>query len=390
MIRPDAEQAIQDALATGRAILKFISRNDVGDTGGHQYGYYLPRHSWQLFTTIPPTKGVSQKSDVRVIWGNGQVTESAVTWYGVGKSEYRLTRFGRGSGFPYLDRENVGSLLVVIPHSYQLFHAYVLDFDEDIEAVQTALGIEVIGGSVAVFERGLIPPAESEDECIARNLRAFTEAVTDFPAPSRISAAARQAIDNCIQNLEKLTLDERLMDAVDTEYRLFRLVERKICGPLVTRVFPDIDDFLQTAQTILQRRKSRAGLAFQNQVEHIFLERRISHKAQPKIDGLPDFIFPSTEAYNDLSFPAERLTSLALKTTCKDRWRQVLEEAKRVPKKHLLTLQAGISVNQLREMKAANVALVVPEALQKDYNIKDSGIEMLTFGEFTQQLGKAS
>jgi type II restriction enzyme len=158
----------------------------------------------------------------------------------------------------------------------------------------------------------------------------------------------------------------------------------------VTRVFPDIDDFLQTAQTILQRRKSRAGLAFQNQVEHIFIERHITHRAQPKIDGLPDFIFPSTEAYNDLSFPAERLTSLALKTTCKDRWRQVLEEARRVPKKHLLTLQAGISVNQLREMKAANVALVVPETLQKDYNIKDSGIEMLTFGEFTQQLGKAS
>jgi hypothetical protein len=37
-------------------------------------------------------------------------------------------------------------------------------------------------------------------------------------------------------------------------------------------------------------------------------------------------------------------------------------------------------------MKAANVSLVVPEELQKDYNVKESGIELLTVGAFIKQV----
>lgn len=56
--------------------------------------------------------------------------------YGAGtRNEYRLTRFGKD--FPFLDRENVGSLLVVKPVSPAEFRAYVVDTDDDIEAIQT-------------------------------------------------------------------------------------------------------------------------------------------------------------------------------------------------------------------------------------------------------------
>lgn len=382
-LTPYAERAIEDALATGKAILKFISRNNVGDTGSHECGYYLPRHSWQLFTVIPPTRGTNGKANVRVIWGNGLVTDSVVTWYGTGtRREYRLTRFGKD--FPYLDRENVGSLLVIVPRSYELFHAYVLDFDEDIEAVQAALGVQVLN-KIGVYERGMIPPAETEDECVERHFATFLKHIADFPSPQEVSAAAREALESCLKDLRRGPLDARLLTTVEAEYRLFRLIERKICSPQVTSVFPDIDAFLQTAQTILQRRKSRAGLAFQNQVQHLFEEIRLPHEAQPNIDGRPDFIFPSAEAYRNLSHPTEKLIALALKTTCKDRWRQVLEEAKRVSPKYLLTLQPGISVNQLKEMKAANVILVVPKPLQKDYNVVDSQAIILTLEEFAQK-----
>jgi len=54
---------------------------------------------------------------------------------------------------------------------------------------------------------------------------------------------------------------------------------------------------------------------------------------------------------------------LAVKTTCKDRWRQILNEADKIPRKHLLTLQEGVSENQFDEMTQANVMLVVPEPL---------------------------
>ena len=58
---------------------------------------------------------------------------------------------------------------------------------------------------------------------------------------------------------------------------------------------------------------------------------------------------------------------LAVKTTCKDRWRQILNEAKRIKEKHLLTVQQGISEKQLQEMKESNVTLIVPESLHKMY-----------------------
>ena len=58
---------------------------------------------------------------------------------------------------------------------------------------------------------------------------------------------------------------------------------------------------------------------------------------------------------------------LAVKTTCRDRWRQILNEADRVPAKHLLTLQEGVSENQFAEKVRAGVELVVPAGLTGTY-----------------------
>ena len=58
---------------------------------------------------------------------------------------------------------------------------------------------------------------------------------------------------------------------------------------------------------------------------------------------------------------------LAVKTTCKDRWRQILNEANRIPTKHLLTLQEGVSEGQFKEMSEAGVQLVVPAPLASSF-----------------------
>lgn len=74
----------------------------------------------------------------------------------------------------------------------------------------------------------------------------------------------------------------------------------------------------------------------------------------------PDFLFPNGECYHNIVFPTDGLTMLGVKTSCKDRWRQVLNEAERIKDKHLFTLQPGISKNQLKEMKDAHLTLIVP------------------------------
>ena len=55
---------------------------------------------------------------------------------------------------------------------------------------------------------------------------------------------------------------------------------------------------------------------------------------------------------------------MGAKTTCKDRWRQVLTEAIKIPHKHLFTLETAISSNQLQEMHASHLTLVsTPDVL---------------------------
>ena len=99
------------------------------------------------------------------------------------------------------------------------------------------------------------------------------------------------------------------------------------------------------------------------------LTPNISFTHHPTIEGgkRPDFLFPTKANYEDPTYPASRLRMLAAKTTCKDRWRQIINEADRIPSKHLLTLQEGVSVGQFREMTEAKVSLVVPADLHDAY-----------------------
>lgn len=59
---------------------------------------------------------------------------------------------------------------------------------------------------------------------------------------------------------------------------------------------------------------------------------------------------------------------LGVKSTCKDRWRQVLSEADRIREKHLLTLEAAISNYQMQEMQERNLQLVIPESIHETYS----------------------
>lgn len=169
--------------------------------------------------------------------------------------------------------------------------------------------------------------------------------------------------------MSTLDPDRRLMKRRECEFEIFRSVEQATELPNITAGFTTVDDFVARAQTILQRRKARSGRSLELHTRTIFIEERLaegaefSHQPESEQGKKPDFLFPSEAAYKDTTFPADRLRMLAVKTTCKDRWRQILNEADRIPQKHLLTLQEGVSENQFREMLGAGVQLVVPAGL---------------------------
>jgi EcoRII C terminal/Restriction endonuclease EcoRII, N-terminal len=382
MQSPFCERAIENANLHGNALLKYISPNDVGLTGGHQYGFYLPKSVYEMFTPQPPQKGVVTKHEIKIEWQDDITTDSVITWYGAKtRSEYRLTKFGRG--FPYLTHDMVGDLLVLIRKTETEFSAYILDLEDDIKEIQAALGVEVID-SWGVYQQGIIQP-ETEDECIDRHFRNFAGQLTEFPLGSAFSAEARRALKDCLKNFNQLTADDALTKSMDGEYKLFKLAERQICQHDFRKLFRDVDDFLHTASSIMNRRKSRAGRALENHVEQALIDARIPHKMRPNIDGKPDVVIPSETAYHDKKYPLNKLFIVGVKTTCKDRWRQVLNEGKRVSEKHIMTIQPGISTNQLNEMHEANVTLIVPKKFHKDYP-KERNITLLTVEEFVSKV----
>jgi len=384
MPSPICELAIGDATRVGNAILKYISANDAGLTGAHQCGFYLPKPVWEMYAKFPPKRGRNDESAVTVTWQGGQrVTDSRVKWYGAAKSEYRLTRFGKD--FPFLTPDSVGDLFVLIPEDLQNFKGYVLDTEEDIEDLQAALGVEVTAFWAAYRNRQ--PQVETEDQCVERHFRKFIETLRDaFPSGETFSKQTQDALLECFKDFAKASADKALMRCVDAEYKLFRMAERQICQPQIVRVFKDVDDFLATASSIMNRRKARAGRALENHFEYLLKRAAIPHVIRPStVDGKPDIIIPSVAAYEDRRYPNDKLFMVGVKTTCKDRWRQVLNEAKRIQNKYILTTQQGISTKQLKEMKDAHVQLIVPADLHTKYPPR-SEMKLLPVDGFLQAI----
>lgn len=192
-----------------------------------------------------------------------------------------------------------------------------------------------------------------------------------WPTTQEFSSFARGLVEESFPVEDP---DGTLLRWVNMEHRLFRALEKlrirnEIAGGFLDPSGDvDVDIFTRTASSILNRRKSRAGLSLEEHLGEILRCHNVVFEKKAKTEGKkePDFLFPSKKTYDDQNFPNSYLTMLGSKTTLKDRWRQVLNEANRIPCKHLLTLQPGISEDQTEEMRAENLQLVIPEGLQRE------------------------
>jgi hypothetical protein len=88
--------------------------------------------------------------------------------------------------------------------------------------------------------------------------------------------------------------------------------------------------------------------------------------------------------------PNVHLYMLAAKTCCKERWRQILDEAnpEKIPVKHLFTLQNGISVNQMIEMTSSKVQLVVPQKSKSSFH-EDYRSNLMNLESFIKFIAKS-
>jgi hypothetical protein len=366
---------------------KRLSGNDTLANKAHQAGPYMPKEL--LFEIAPQTKRrevlnpdvwfelfVDSNPEVRLIrgvWYNGK-------YHGKTRDEARLTNFG-GQQSILLDPDSTGALAVFVfslaTETQPLTcHAWLCGGEgTEADLVEERLG-PVEPKLPVIWRPGVDEPQAELFSTVPAGRRSCWMEPKDIP-PEWLTAfpTGRQIIERTIamRPPSVLNADVRLLRRRKCEFEIFRSIEEASWMPKITDGFSSIDGFLGLANTILQSRKSRSGKSLEYHTIAILEEEGFapgtSFEHNPTIERgkRPDFLFPNMRAYEDPEYPGGRLRMLAAKTTCKDRWRQILNEADRIPVKHLLTLQEGVSEGQFNEMTEAGVRLVVPLGLHKAY-----------------------
>jgi hypothetical protein len=163
--------------------------------------------------------------------------------------------------------------------------------------------------------------------------------------------------------------DILLHSAMEVETELYFAIERELgeraYADLVTRG-GTFEEVLSLAMSAHQARKSRRGNSLQNHLAYLLDRHGIPYTAQCTTERgeKPDFIVPGCTQYHDPDYPEKRLRMISCKSVLRDRWRQVLHEAARIPEKYQLTVDSGITSTLIGNMDAAGIKVFVPLAIR--------------------------
>ena len=227
--------------------------------------------------------------------------------------------------------------------------------------------------------------ASSDDSLISQDY--IWEAFPKMPTGRELAEFARASSR---LSLEDVGPDQALVNWLDIEYEAFKSLERRAVHDGLQQICTrgtqaDVEGFLQFATSVLNRRKSRAGKSLEYHLEQIFRANNILYSSQKHTEGRnqPDFIFPGIAPYQKESFPPQLLTFLGAKRTLKDRWRQILTEAERIPFKHLATVDTSLTAAQVKEIAAADITLVMPQPIISLYP-QNMASQFLSIAQFLQ------
>ena len=223
--------------------------------------------------------------------------------------------------------------------------------------------------------------SEADIEALA-NARFPTDT---FPSTRELATFARESL----VSPGEMDFDSKLTAWLKREAQIFYAIEKRIVGAQISRpgAFPNVEEFIRYSLSVQNRRKSRMGWSFEHHLHELFSQAglKFDHPGLTEGKSRPDFLFPGTAEYHDSGFDRGALRMLGAKATCKDRWRQVLAEAKRISQTHVCTLEPAISVTQTNEMKRNSVVLVAPVHVFNTYTREQRG-NMLTVSGFISEL----
>jgi hypothetical protein len=325
-----------------------------------------------------------------------------LTWYDARaehptRSEYRLyfpsndiTNLSRTDDLLIISKLRDDSYVVIITPSESTFESqlvWLFDISSDIEGFDTKVfedqdDKELDYASKFILEELGLEIEETDENFLDLIFENFGESFPSTKVFSEFSRSTLPAVS------AKENPDKALLEWFEREELLFKTLEEYLVSQRLEKGFEDVGSFISYSLSVHNKRKSRAGYALENHLKQVFDEFNIyySHGAITENRSRPDFLFPEIEKYKDEDYPENCLSILGVKSTCKDRWRQVLSEAARIKEKHLFTLEPGISENQTNEMQANSLQLVLPDSLHSSFN-EGQRDYLLNLSEFIEFIG---
>lgn len=147
----------------------------------------------------------------------------------------------------------------------------------------------------------------------------------------------------------------------------------------ITIVASRFKEFNSFFLSLAQSRKPRAGSTFEWIIKGLFKELGYPFAEQQVINGKPDFLMPSRKHYDKNPMDCIIFT---VKTTVRERWRQIVTEGTKGLGFFLATVDRNISDNQLSEMLRNRIYLVVSESLKKKVPHYRTAVNVISFEEF--------
>lgn len=403
-----------------RLLIKKLARNDCSwadDSKKHQNGTYIPQEirKSNFFPELlnkNHDKPHIYETAVKTFWpATSEIKESNLKHYSNKGSEMHFTGIPK-SEFAGLAPASLllgGVLAKPIGDSHHWFIT-IDSLSEEAAFIESAFDLN------ANFHYGLFSPKDlfsaaiDDTEQLIQEINAaiksgglgrFLKTASQLPPPPTLAAEAQQIFlkQHGFGDLNPYDLpnpgDAVMEISRDIEYTLYKRVERRYRAAEVIRIiteggsdtvasvikgYPELNAmFLSASQT----RKSRAGRSFEHHIARLLRDGQILFQEQAVTGGRrPDFVLPSVKALKTKVRTYDEALILSLKTTLRERWKQVPME-----KFHcalfLATVDDRVSSDAIEDMRNLGIHLLVPESLKKSKETcYDSKVNVITFRDF--------
>jgi len=417
-------ELIKNLVSTSRVIVvKKLSNNDRGwaDTPprNHQGGPYIPADIRRdagfpdliARTDIPHIL----ERELQTVWiRSGEVKTSRLVHYSNKGQECHLT------GVPKDEFAGIGPASFILMARQNeseppVFSCLVVDTSE----TEACDYLEILFDIGPDFEAGIFSGIVVQEEAALEDLASqIIKAIADgtltnfvagciFPTTLQLAHEAQTAylVKNGLTSLNPFALptpgdslmhisrvlELHLYKQYHTRFYAARLSELLTAGeakPTIEHAIKQlVGGFEQIYKEVMlssvQRLKSRSGYSFEHHVQRMLTDGKVPFSAQ-KFTGnqRPDFILPSKKLFANKTRSRDDAFILSLKTVLRERWKQVLKEAKTCDV-FLATIDDKVAAESIADMREDGIYLVVPESLKSSKYAEYKGsANVITFKEF--------